>query len=373
MSDDETPDRAARGTKMIFRRARPDGTEYDGWYVRWTDGFGKRHLAFGGRTKTAAEAFLRKKHDERDRVRIRGERPIELQSLEDFLPTLEAHWRATTEPATVNSRLGFIRKTAKHFGRKPMAHISQADLVAWLTELRTEKNLMPSTLRACSISLSAAFAHAVDLGRAHANPVLGIRGKLPKPHEKPIPRLTPDEIERIYAAMPLGVRACVIVIGESGLRRGEALRLQWHDVEETGDDIRLSVRETKTHKPRIVKLTPRGVQVIRELRDNRPATPLREVPRLFQFGAPHLNREFRAAADRAGFPQVTPHTLRHAVGTQMAEANVPSRDIRDFLGHASIRTTERYMNRAPQSAIDRAADRLASARQRPTGQAASAS
>ena len=74
-------ERAARGTKMVFQRERPDGSLYDGWYIRWTDGYGKRRMAFGGRTKALAEAHLRKKHDERDRVRIRGERPVELQSL----------------------------------------------------------------------------------------------------------------------------------------------------------------------------------------------------------------------------------------------------------------------------------------------------
>jgi integrase len=218
---------------------------------------------------------------------------------------------------------------------------------------------MASTLRAHSIALSAAFRHAVDMGRAHANPVLGMRSKLPTPHEKPIPRLTPDEIERIYAAMPLNVRACVIVIGEAGLRRNEGLRLTWHDVE---DFCRLSIPESKTHTPRIVTMTARAQQVVRELWENRPATPLHDAPRLFSFGSSHLNREFRAAADRAGFPDVTPHTLRHAVGTGLAEIGVPTRDIRDALGHKSIVTTERYMNRAPQTAIDRAMQQLGESR-----------
>ena len=103
-------ERAARGTKMIFRRKRPDGTEYDGWYVRWTDGVGKRCLAFGGRTHTSAQAFLRKKHDERDNVRIRGERPVQKQSLKDFLPTLEGRWKQTASRNTFSRCADLLSK-----------------------------------------------------------------------------------------------------------------------------------------------------------------------------------------------------------------------------------------------------------------------
>jgi integrase len=351
-------ERAARGTKMIFRRKRPDGTLYDGWYVRWTDGVGKRCLAFGGRTQTSAAAFLRKKHDERDNVRIRGERPVQKQSLTDFLPTLENRWKATAAKNTFNGRIGLVRKTAKHFGTKAMAQITQADLHAWLTELKHKENLKASTIRHAATTLSAVFRLAVEMGRAYANPAKGMR--LPKPDEQPIPRLTGDEIARIYAAMPANVKAYVILLGETGTRRNEALHLTWSDVE---DFQRIVIKNAKHHRTRVVSLTPRAQQVVHELWDSRPATPLNEPARLFpSLSSTRVNTEFRKAADKAGFPHVTPHTLRHAVGTQLAEAGVPTRDIRDVLGHSSIKITERYMNRAPQTAIDQAMQKLATAR-----------
>ena len=364
MSDE----RAARGTKMVFKRRRPDGSEYDGWYVRWTDGVGKRHLAFGGRTNALAQAFLRKKHDERDRQRVRGERPVEMQSLKDFLPTLEKRWSTSVERNTFRGRIGFVRKTADHFGTKPMAHVTQADCIAWLTEIRHSEGLKASTVRTWATALSAAFRLAVEMGRAHANPAVAM--KLPKPDEKPIPRLTGDEVARLYAAMPADIKACVIVIGETGLRRNEALDLTWSDIE---DFQRVIVRKAKHHRTRVVTLTPLAREVVQKLWDDRPATPLTEPARVFHLSATRLNGEFRKAADKAGFPQVTPHTLRHAVGTQLAEAGVPTRDIRDVLGHSTIKITERYMNRAPQSAIDRAMERLAQTRQRGEKDAATGS
>ena len=38
----------------------------------------------------------------------------------------------------------------------------------------------------------------------------------------------------------------------------------------------------------------------------------------------------------------TPHTMRHTTATHMLEAGVPIVTIKNFLGHSSISTTERY-------------------------------
>jgi len=41
-------------------------------------------------------------------------------------------------------------------------------------------------------------------------------------------------------------------------------------------------------------------------------------------------------------PNYTPHSMRHTTATHMLEAGVPLMAIKNFLGHASIHTTERY-------------------------------
>src|SRR5262245_12876864 len=125
---DEARKRARRGSKQLFRRAKPGGGFYDGWYVRWTDGTGRRRQAFGGRTNEAARGFLRKREDEKDRQRVHGEKPVELKSLQDFLPTLLTQWKASTRPATVQSRWGIVKAAAAHFGKTPMARITQQDV-----------------------------------------------------------------------------------------------------------------------------------------------------------------------------------------------------------------------------------------------------
>ena len=47
----------------------------------------------------------------------------------------------------------------------------------------------------------------------------------------------------------------------------------------------------------------------------------------------------------AGQPQVTPHAFRHDLATYLVnETNTPLPEIRDILGHSSVRVTERYMH-----------------------------
>lgn len=48
----------------------------------------------------------------------------------------------------------------------------------------------------------------------------------------------------------------------------------------------------------------------------------------------------------------SPHTMRHTTATHMLEAGVPMMAIKNFLGHSSIRTTERYAELS-QSAVNK--------------------
>jgi integrase len=56
---------------------------------------------------------------------------------------------------------------------------------------------------------------------------------------------------------------------------------------------------------------------------------------------------FSSAAQRAGIPTCTSHTLRHTAGTWMAQRGVSMREIGGYLGHSESRTTELYAHHHP--------------------------
>lgn len=58
-----------------------------------------------------------------------------------------------------------------------------------------------------------------------------------------------------------------------------------------------------------------------------------------------FHRKFHAYKDRTSMwddDQVTPHTLRHTCATRLVKAGIPLYTVSKWLGHSSIRTTERY-------------------------------
>jgi integrase len=52
-----------------------------------------------------------------------------------------------------------------------------------------------------------------------------------------------------------------------------------------------------------------------------------------------VSRRFKAALKHAGVRKVRFHDLRHTSGARMAAAGVPMRTLKEWMGHAEIKTT----------------------------------
>jgi integrase len=150
---------------------------------------------------------------------------------------------------------------------------------------------------------------------------------------------------------------------QTGLRRGEALALQWSDVDLERHTLRvrgtlsridgaLVVTEPKTAKSkRFVPMNAPAEQLLsavhaaQEGERQRAGDAWHETGFVFttEFGEPCDPRNaFRAlqdAATRAGLPQAGLHTLRHPAASVMLTGGVPLKVVSDILGHSSIAIT----------------------------------
>jgi integrase len=70
-----------------------------------------------------------------------------------------------------------------------------------------------------------------------------------------------------------------------------------------------------------------------------------------------LYRLVRRAGRRVGIDNLSPHCLRHACGTHLARAGVNIHMIQEHLGHASILTTQQYLDMLPNDTIVRTLER----------------
>jgi integrase len=61
-----------------------------------------------------------------------------------------------------------------------------------------------------------------------------------------------------------------------------------------------------------------------------------------------IKTAWRAACRRAGITNLTFHDLRREFGSRLLESGASEHDVRDFLGHANITTTSRYLKSTPK-------------------------
>jgi integrase len=173
------------------------------------------------------------------------------------------------------------------------------------------------------------------------------------------------EPEQVYALARAATNdqdaAIFVTAAFSGLRLGELLGLQVRDVDFVGQtirvlrsvDIREGVGVPKSGKGRSVPLAPPVATALARLLDRERFTG----PDDFVFvgvdgrwlDGSALRRRYRAAQKAAGLPELRFHDLRHTFATLVAsDPETSERELQAWLGHADLRTMERYRHYRPQ-------------------------
>lgn len=161
-------------------------------------------------------------------------------------------------------------------------------------------------------------------------------------------RQTPNYLRLLYA---------------SGMRAGEALTLQWADVDIKGRRARL--RRTKTDVDRVVALDADAIAALRKQEKfRRPGWPWVFIGRSPLAPASRFNVEFDAAkkkaeivADANGEPLVI-HSLRHSFATELADGGADLFELMAATGHRSIAAAQRYIKTQEQQAVRALAKRV---------------
>jgi integrase len=161
-------------------------------------------------------------------------------------------------------------------GGTPLDKIKPRAVEGWLVELRA-RGLAESTVRIAYDLLSAILNTAVRDGALGRNPVAAVKRPRVTRHEAVY--LTPDQVRAVHpAAQSTRFAPLFELLVNTGLRRGEALALQWSDVDlETGNlrvrgtlarvNGKLVVTEPKTAKSkRPVPLNEDAAQILRAVR-----------------------------------------------------------------------------------------------------------
>ncbi|MDR2985175.1 MAG: site-specific tyrosine recombinase XerD [Nocardiopsaceae bacterium] len=248
-------------------------------------------------------------------------------------------------------------------GRTDIGAVTTEDVAEYLTGLREgddqHQPLAASSAGRAVVAVRGLHAFALAEGLAGSDPARSVRPPAP-PRRLPRAVSIPD-VERLLqiagdSPAQRRDRALLELLYGTGARISEAVGL---DV----DDLELGKHNGAVATVRLAgkggrqRLVPVGSYALAALQaylvQARPALAAsarsgKSSPAVFlNARGGRLTRQgawgaLRAAAARAGLPDVSPHMLRHSFATHLLDGGADVRVVQELLGHASVSTTQVY-------------------------------
>jgi len=246
-------------------------------------------------------------------------------------------------------------------GRIPLDRLTPQHVQSLLNK-KLDEGLKPKTVRYLRGTLRTALNEAVRWGLVARNVAALVEG--PRVERYRIQPFTPDEARTLLAAVRGNrLEALYSVAPTMGLRQGEALGLQWKDVDFDSGHIRITKQlqrihgspqlvEPKTERSRRTVAMPAMIALA--LNDHherqekeRAAAGTRWKSHGLIFTTPigtpldgtAVTKAFHQLLDHAGLPQRRFHDLRHSCATLLLVQGVSPRVVMDVLGHSQIALT----------------------------------
>jgi integrase len=350
------PIRARRGAGAVRKKGRS-------WQLRFTDGDGVRKEIGAFATKAEADTRLKEYTAEAKTKRVALPDHVGRSSpfIRDLLPEFLAQ----------RKQAGEDRSRAKHFGDlvdKRVGRVNAGDLRALVKQLREPpKSLSGGSVERVLYLASSFYRWHLQTNPSVTNPVTAYlrslertqRNVLRSQHDH---RDTPfierrEDLARVFRALPEPMNIAYGLSAFAGLRPGEALALEWEDVDLAKGilTVRQALRHGKVGGPkstaadpskrnRKVPITPSFLAVLQEWRPKAPGVLVVPARR----GDRHLDDSaVQDALDgiwaTLELPRMTFYSAgRHSFASQWVLAGQDVFRLSKVLGHSSVETTKRY-------------------------------
>src|SRR5215475_14358224 len=141
--------------------------------------------------------------------------------------------------------------------------------------------------------------------------------------------------------LPTHLQPVVEFLYLSGWRKGEAVKLEWKDVDLEGRTVRLRMENSKNKEPRILPLTDRLWEIVQERTKHRRL----DCPYVFHQEGQKIGdfrKAWKTACKKSGRENVIVHDLRRCAARNLSRAGVPEAVAMEITGHKTRSMYRRY-------------------------------
>jgi integrase/recombinase XerD len=283
-------------------------------------------------------------------------------------PLISVYLRTLTSPQTIktyNTELRMFLSYLEGEIGKGLEELTAEDLSLYREHLIRTYASATAAKKLAALRRFLIFTYMA--GATTVNPeALRFFAKSPRVRQDPSYNvLTEDELSRMLSAARMtNYRDYVLlaVMAGCGLREAEVVDIRIGDFQDVGrGEILLRVRG-KGDKVRNVPLSPELWQLVQRFvlltkrsfnshLDARKPVFLSRVGKDKTLTTRSVRNIVKKYARAAGIVKaISPHSIRHTVGTNMAMNEAPLLVIQQFLGHSDPKTTMRYIRRAEEMA-----------------------
>lgn len=259
---------------------------------------------------------------------------------------------------------GQIKVLREYFGKKRVRRITYADIRDFRAARlqtkseRTDRTLSIATVNRELSTLRRMLNVAQTEGWIMRNPFNAGPPLISTADERRRERiLSADEEKKLLLACSERQRAhlrpLVIAALDTGMRKGELLKLRWNQVNLDGRVIHVRAFHTKTLTARDVPVSSRLLAELQRLWDISP----KDTEALVFGIRDNVRMAFDSARTDADLSDVRFHDLRHTAATRLVQKGLSLAEVGRILGHSQPVTTYRYVN-PDEATIRKAAEAM---------------
>ncbi|MDR7927323.1 site-specific integrase [Acidithiobacillus thiooxidans] len=254
---------------------------------------------------------------------------------EEIMPS-----KKSPKPEMVKLHQWQSRPIAKMF----LASIRGRDVAAAVRDMEAEGKAS-NTIRLHLALLSHLFTIArKEWGmEALSNPVELVRKpRLPQGRDR---RLVGDEETRLLdtcQAINTELASIVNIAIETAMRQGEIMGMTWDKVDLKRQTVTLE--DTKNGEKRVVPLTTKATQILRDL-------PRNMGGKVWTYTPDGMSTGYKRAVKRAGIKGLTFHDLRHEATSRLFEKGLGLMQVAAITGHKNMQMLKRYTHLKPEDLV----------------------